>query len=221
MNRINFAKLRWFEIITILRNALEQNLKGEAFINEIINSLRVLGWLTCGVFIMREEDELKNRYLTLRKRTAYDEIAETSIVISIEREKLFQYMKSNNVNIGINIKDKIEVCCLLSDNDTKETTIWSIPLINVEKNYDEIGQRLCEILHFNQFKKEICLNKLKDEYAKQQEIIRQKKIIEETFKSPNETIKEILKEKYKAENLNEEVIEEMLAKYTINIGKNQ
>ena len=221
MNRINFAKLRWFEIITILRNALEQNLKGEAFINEIINSLRVLGWLTCGVFIMREEDELKNRYLTLRKRTAYDEIAETSIVISIEREKLFQYMKSNNVNIGINIKDKIEVCCLLSDNDTKETTIWSIPLINVEKNYDEIGQRLCEILHFNQFKKEICLNKLKDEYAKQQEIIRQKKIIEETFKSPNETIKEILKEKYKAENLNEEVREEMLAKYTINIGKNQ
>lgn len=221
MNRINFAKLRWFEIITILRNALEQNLKGEAFINEIINSLRVLGWLTCGVFIMREEDELKNRYLTLRKRTAYDEIAETSIVISIEREKLFQYMKSNNVNIGINIRDKIEVCCLLSDSDTKETTIWSIPLIYVEKNYDEIGQRLCEILHFNQFKKEICLNKLKDEYAKQQEIIRQKKIIEETFKSPNETIKEILKEKYKAENLNEEVIEEMLAKYTINIGKNQ
>ena len=210
MERINFAKHRWFEIKSILEKALENNLSREAFINEIINVLRVLGWLLSGGFIWKIEDEFKRPYLILNKRTTYDGCLDLSIVISIERGNLLQYMKKEKINVGIYIKEKIEVCCLLSDNDSKEATIWSIPLINIEKDknkyYDEIGQKLCAALYFNQ-------------YAKQQEIIRQKKIIEETFKTPNETIKEILRAKYRAENINEDVIEEMLAQYTINIGK--
>lgn len=221
MERINLARHRWFEIKSILEEASENNLSRDAYINEIINALRVLGWLISGLFIWCKEDELKRPYIALSKRNAYNEYLGTSIVISIERGNLLQYMKNEKVNIGIYIKEKIEVCCFLSDNDSKETTIWSIPLINIDKDkyYDEIGQKLCVGLHFNQYNKDIFLNRLKEEYAKQQEIIRQKKIIEDTFNSPNETIKEILRAKYKAENINEDVIEEMLARYTINIGK--
>lgn len=223
MDRINLAKHRWFEIKSILEKALENNLSREAFINEVINVLRVLGWLLSGGFIWKIEDELKRPYLILNKRTSYDGCLDLSIVISLERGNLLQYMKKEKVNVGIYIKEKIEVCCLLSDNDSKETTIWSIPLINIEKDknkyYDEIGQKLCVALYFNLYNKDIFLNKLKEEYAKQQEIIRQKRIIEETFRTPNETIKEILRAKYRAENINEDVIEEMLAQYTINIGK--
>lgn len=223
MERINLAKHRWFEIKSILEKALENNLSREAFINEIINVLRVLGWLLSGGFIWKIEDEFKRPYLILNKRTTYDGCLDLSIVISIERGDLLQYMKKEKINVGIYIKEKIEVCCLLSDNDSKETTIWSIPLINKEKDknkyYDEIGQKLCVWLHFNQYNKDIFLNGLKKEYANQQEIIRQKRIIEDAFNSPNETIKEILRAKYKAENLNEDVIEEMLPRYTINIGK--
>lgn len=223
MERINLAKHRWFEIKSILEKALENNLSREAFINEIINVLRVLGWLLSGGFIWKIEDEFKRPYLILNKRTTYDGCLDLSIVISIERGDLLQYMKKEKINVGIYIKEKIEVCCLLSDNDSKETTIWSIPLINKEKDknkyYDEIGQKLCVWLHFNQYNKDIFLNGLKKEYANQQEIIRQKRIIEDAFNSPNETIKEILRAKYKAENLNEDVIEKMLARYTINIGK--
>lgn len=88
MERINLAKHGWFEIKSILENALENNLNRDPLINEIINALRVLGWLLSGGFIWKREDELKRPYLILNKRTTYDGCIDLSIVISIERGNL-------------------------------------------------------------------------------------------------------------------------------------
>ena len=119
------------------------------------------------------------------------------------------YLLDNDEKIEL-FKDRAEVISSIISTFKEKHRSNNLTKIELYGFYD---------VFFNQYNKDIFLNKLKEEYAKQQEIIRQKKIIEETFKTPNETIKEILRAKYRAENINEDVIEEMLAQYTINIGK--
>ena len=112
MERINFAKHRWFEIKSILEKALENNLSREAFINEIINVLRVLGWLLSGGFIWKIEDEFKRPYLILNKRTTYDGCLDLSIVISIERGNLLQRMYLQPIITQYFIDNKSEIWLL-------------------------------------------------------------------------------------------------------------
>lgn len=218
-------KENWKEIVEVLQKAIKNNVKEETYKEKIIYCLRILGWKSNNIELelslpIGNNNSIRPDIVLCLNNIPFIpiEIKRPANVCNERQEQLISYMRQLKSNIGLYIGNDIR---LFYDDPNDINTSICVLKIKLEDN-DDKGVILCNLLCFDSFDKIKIDNYCKEKYN---EITNHKRIKEyfELFFSEDkldDNIKELIKDKFIDDGLDQKIVETELNKITFQIRYN-
>lgn len=219
----------WNEIVDILSSNITYDISEEIYQREIISCLRMLGWRS-------KEGTLKEQ-VTLpigNNNSIRPDIVlykdnlpvlpieikrPTNISSSKEEKQLMSYMRQLKLNIGLYIGNNIQ----LYYDDPSDIDLPICVLKAEFKENDENGISLCKMLTYDTFN----LNEIEKNCKKLYENTINKNCLQNklndflSIENIDENIKTLIKNKFMAEGFDEEILENELNNFSIEVKSNK
>ena len=208
----------WLEIVSILRPHFENDSTEDIYQRDIEACLQIMGW-------KRHNRSMLSQYslpignnnnirldILLRKNEGNMlpiEVKRPSNVCNERQEQqLMSYMRQLRLNVGMYIGEKIR---LFYDNPADSMDAVCVFSARIDGS-DANGEKLCELLNYSSFDKEVFEEFCKEEYNKMQTRRSLHQQFKEYFSAENgvSNIQTLIKEKFLTDGYEDFAIDEML-----------
>lgn len=216
----------WLEIVSTLRPHFDNNSTEDVYQKEIETCLQMLGWKRYNRSMLSQQTlPIGNNNnirldILLRKNEANVlpiEVKRPSNVCSERQEQqLMSYMRQLRVNVGMYIGEKIR---LFYDNPDDNMDVVCVFSAKIDRS-DANGERLCELLDYATFDKDVFEAFCKEEYNKMQTRSSLHQQFSEYFSTENgvNNILSLIKDKFQAEGYEDLAIDEMLKSLHLSVS---
>lgn len=216
----------WLEIVSTLRSHFENDSTEDVYQREIETCLQMLGWkrynrsmLSQHTLPIGNNNNIRLDIL-LRKEEVNVlpiEVKRPSNVCSERQElQLMSYMRQLRVNVGLYIGEKIR---LFYDNPNDDKNAVCVFSVRIDGN-DANGEKLCELLDYATFDKDVFEAFCEEEYNKMQTRSSLHQQFSEYFSTEHgvNNIQSLIKEKFIAEGYEDLAIDEMLKSLRLSVA---
>lgn len=216
----------WLEIVSTLRPHFEHGSTEDVYQRDIETCLQMLGWKRYNRSMLSQHSlpigNSNNIRLDILLRKGEVNVLPievkrpTNVCNERQEQQLMSYMRQLRVNVGMYIGEKIR---LFYDNPNDDMNAVCIFSARIDRN-DANGEKLCELLDYATFNKDVFEAFCKEEYNKLQTRSSLHQQFSEYFSEENgvNNIQSLIKEKFLADGYEDLAIDEMLKSLHLSVA---
>ena len=216
----------WLEIVSILRPHFENDSTEDIYQRDIEACLQIMGWKRHNRSMLSQYSLPIGNNNNIRLDILLRENEGNMLPIEVKRpsnvcnerqeQQLMSYMRQLRLNVGMYIGEKIR---LFYDNPADSMDAVCVFSARIDGS-DANGEKLCELLNYSSFDKEVFEEFCKEEYNKMQTRRSLHQQFLEYFSTENgvSNIQSLIKEKFLTDGYEDFAIDEMLKMLQLSVS---